>query len=124
MTRTALFVSSALGAALFLTAGHARASSGVISGTLQFYNKNGHYCPTGASCTQSLYKQAAYGTFTGIPEVEVLLLNSSNFVIASGSTDSSGVYKFSWAYGGGTGTVTAHLRVNYKQKTGALSSTP
>ena len=119
MTRTAFFVSSVLGASLFLITSQARASSGVISGTLQFYNKNGHYCPTGASCTQSLYKQAAYGTFTGFPEIEVILVNAANFQIASGSTDSAGNYKMSWAYGGGTGNVTgARLRVNFKQKHG------
>ncbi|MFZ6184475.1 hypothetical protein [Nannocystis pusilla] len=115
-----MFFPTAMGLALLLGgASEADASNGTIKGTLRFHNKNGSYCPTGATCTGSTYKQTSYNVLVGIPEVEVQVIRASDGVaIGTGSTDSGGNYQIAWTSGAGTSDVPAKLRVRWKHKNG------
>lgn len=98
----------------------AMASSGVLSGTLRFWNKNGNYCPDSQPCTGALYTEGSYDTLVGIPEAKLQIRRASDdAVIGSTTLSSSGAYTVSWS-SAGSGDVTAYLRVIYEHKDGVF----
>jgi hypothetical protein len=125
------FLSAAMSLAVLLGgASEADASTGTVSGTLWFYNKNGSFCPTNASCTGATYKQSSYNTYIALPEVTVQIIRAANgAVIGTGSTNSAGNYQITWNSAADPGNLSAKLRVVWKHKTGrfefhTLGNTP
>ena len=126
------FLSASMSLAVLLGgASEADASTGTVSGTLWFYNKNGSFCPTNASsCTGVTYKQNSYNAFIALPEVNLQIIRTANgAVIGTGSTNSAGNYQITWNSAADPGNVSAKLRVVWKHKYGrfefhTLGNTP
>jgi hypothetical protein len=99
-----LLMAALLMAALLLapTAAHA-ATSGWVKGRLQFFQNQGNFCPTGRDCTGANYLQAQWHTNQPIPETVIVILDSSNRQIGSGSTGTDGRFLVRWT---STNTVT------------------
>jgi len=74
------------------------ASSGTVTGTIQFYQNNGNYCDVDTvSCTGTKYPESQYHTNQPIKNVKVYARrNSDNAIIGSGNTNSSGAFSFTW----------------------------
>ncbi|MEQ8274844.1 MAG: hypothetical protein RKU31_14340 [Deltaproteobacteria bacterium] len=72
------------------------ATTGTVSGKLQFYQNQGNYCPTSRDCTNARYKQADFGTFQPIANALVYLFDVSNVAIGAGTTDADGDFTISW----------------------------
>lgn len=77
--------------------------SGYVSGTLKHFNKMGNYCPSYRDCTGAKYPHTQYNTALPVKNAKVTLnvvFNQGSgetvIPIGSGSTDSTGYYKFYW----------------------------
>ncbi|UQA56925.1 hypothetical protein [Polyangium aurulentum] len=106
--------------ATLLAPAAAMASSGVLTGTLYFWNKNGNYCPSTETCTGANYKESKYDTIVGIPEAKLQVIRASdNVVIGTTTLTTTGGYTVSWS-SAGTGNVTAYLRLIYEHKDGVF----
>lgn len=103
-----------LGVFILPTTGHA--SSGCVSGTLRFHNKNGGYCPASEPCTGANYKQSAFDVLLPIPEAMVLVQRASDgVVIGSSTTDAAGAYTNCWSSPGG-GNIVGYISVLYTHR--------
>lgn len=95
------------------------ASSGTATGTIQFYQNQGNFCPTTRNCTGAKYPQSQYNTSRPIKNVKVYLRRQSdNVVIGQGTTDNSGNFSISWSDPAGSGNVLAQLIWRGEQKDG------
>lgn len=75
------------------------AASGYVSGKLQFWQKQGNYCPTGRDCTAANYRQADhFDKAQPLSELQVQVVNAADttVVYGQGVTDVSGNYLFQW----------------------------
>lgn len=89
-----------------LVSTNAWASSGYVTGTLQFCNHLGSYCPNSGTvdCTGAKYLEALYHTYRPVRYAEVTLVgvinqgaNETVYSIGEGTTNASGNYTMSWS---------------------------
>lgn len=105
----------------------AMASSGYVTGTLKFHQRNGNYCPTGSDCTDARYTSSSWNQQVGIPEAIIRLEKADGTLIAQSSTDAAGKYAFAWSVdtngaspGTGTANVAAQIVLLYLHKDSAF----
>lgn len=105
MTRNRRFGAVALVCSVLLVSQDALASSwGVVTGKLQFYQKQGNYCPWWRNCTGARYPESQYQTNMPVADAKVYAFRQSdNVLIGQGTTDSSGNYSLSWYDPSGAG---------------------
>ncbi|WP_437566176.1 hypothetical protein [Sorangium sp. So ce542] len=77
----------------------ASAASGVVKGKIQFWQKQGNYCPSFRDCTGSNYLEADYDTAQPVAQVQIQVVDASNLnnVLGQGTTDVNGNYQISWS---------------------------
>ncbi len=92
------FSSFASLAVVLMGAGPALAASGYVSGKLQFWQKQGNYCPTGRDCTGGNYLQAAFDKAQPLSDLQVQVVNATATatVYGQGVTDAAGNYVIQW----------------------------
>jgi hypothetical protein len=74
----------------------AEAVTGYVSGSWYLWNKNGNYCPSTNTCTGAHYTQSMYDTWAPVSNGTIWVVDSSNAIIGTGSTDTNGNYTVSW----------------------------
>jgi hypothetical protein len=88
-------------AATFLTAlgfvTPANAVTGYVKGTWAFWNHNGNYCPSNNTCTGAYYTQAGFDTLLPVSNASIWVVDSSDAIIGTGSTDDDGNYTVAWS---------------------------
>lgn len=101
---------------ILLGATPAFAATGWVSGKLQFWQKQGNYCPTGRDCTAANYPQSQFDKAQPLAELQVQVVNASNTatVYGNGVTDVNGNYLFQWTTP--STPPTAKILWKYRQK--------
>ncbi len=89
VTMTALLTSLSAGAAF-------GATSGTVTGKLQFFQNQGNYCPASRDCTGARYVQAEYGTFQPIAHALVYLYDTNGAPIGASMVADDGTFMISW----------------------------
>ncbi len=95
MTRLSLLLAVLMGAAL-LDPAPAHAASGWVEGFIKHYQNQGNFCPTSRNCTGARYLQAEYQTVVPARQAYVYLRDQNDTVIGTGTTSSTGYFKFQW----------------------------
>lgn len=75
----------------------ARAVTGYVTGSWQFWNQNGNYCPSNNDCVGAWYTQSMYDTPLPISNGSVWIIDTSDAIIGTGSTDDNGNYTVAWS---------------------------
>lgn len=97
-------------AIILLVGGQALASSGMVNGSLGFYENEGNYCPSSRTCTGAKYLQSQYHTTQAIANVKVYVERDSDGAqIGQGTTDSGGYFNISWSDPSSSGSVAASV---------------
>jgi hypothetical protein len=87
-------------AAVLAVAAPAHAASGVVSGKLELWERNGGFCPTTRNCTGANYPASQSNSYQPIANAIVYLYmtsGTSQVLIASGTTTATGTFKLSWS---------------------------
>jgi hypothetical protein len=72
------------------------AASGVVQGSLYFYNNQGNYCPEGRDCVGANYLEADFNVNRPVRDVKVYLLGEDGQVLGQGTTDGTGAFTLAW----------------------------
>jgi hypothetical protein len=95
--KTAIFMTlAALAVAAPASEANAQIYSGVVTGTLRFYQNQGNYCPTTRDCSGAQYLESEYHTYQPVRDVKVYVETSAGSLIGSGSTDENGDFTITW----------------------------
>ena len=102
--------------------GQAEASTGYVSGKLQFYQNQGGYCPSTRDCTGARYLQSEFNTYQPIRDAKVWVRRTSDFaVIGQGTTDRTGSFTIRWNDPTSSGSVAADLYWTGEHKDGRFA---
>lgn len=124
MSRAGWQVTAFTGAALaVLTAAQAaHASSGVVTGTVVFFQNQGNYCPATRDCTGANYPQSQYQTYLPLADTKIFVRRTSdNAVIGQGSTNTAGVFTIAWTDPAALGHTSGHLLWTAEHKDGRFA---
>lgn len=95
LLRVVLMVTS-IATATFAMEHVANATTGWVTGTWSFWNKNGNYCPSTNACVGARYTQSQFNTALPVSNAYVLVLDSGGTLIGQGYTNDNGTYTISW----------------------------
>ncbi|MBS2020881.1 MAG: hypothetical protein JST92_00600 [Deltaproteobacteria bacterium] len=81
-----------------------------MTGTIQYYNNQGNFCPTTRDCSGTYYPQSEFHAYVPVRDTRVYIRrDSDSAIIGQGSTNAGGQFTISWSIPGGTGDVQANL---------------
>lgn len=84
-------------AMVLLTSSQGFAANGFVSGKLQFWQKQGNYCPSTRDCTHANYPASQFDDWQAVREVQVEIVDAAtDIVYGVGTTDLAGNFKVGW----------------------------
>lgn len=75
----------------------AQAVTGYVTGSWSFWNKNGNYCPSANDCVGAWYTQSMYDTPLPMSNASIWVIDTSDAIIGTGTTDDNGNYTVAWS---------------------------
>jgi hypothetical protein len=93
-----------------LSAATAQASTGIVSGRLEFYQNQGGYCPSDRDCTGARYTARQFHTNQPVRNARIRVVRASDgSVIGQGATSARGFFEIRWNDPAASGNVAARL---------------
>jgi hypothetical protein len=117
MTSFKTIVQALITAAVLLISSQGFAAGGYVSGKLEFWQKQGNYCPSSRDCTHTNYREAShFDRLQPIREAKVEIVNAtdSGVVYGTGTTDTSGNYKIQWTSTGSAPSIKVLWKTRHK----------